>query len=182
MAINHGPHKSALELGTTAHFEEEIRDKVTKGQACVVRWDNIKHNHPCQLKVLPMATIPHKSGAYRSILDLLFLHCFKDGGVIDLVNDTAVKWAPRGGIDQLGHSLKRIIHTFAEMDNNTVIIMVKWDIQDGFWLLVAKLLQGRRMEFLLHMAASTRQTAPPHSSELATNGMGGVCALLLCSI
>ena len=45
------------------------------------------------------------------------------------------KWAPRGAINQLGHSLKQIIHAFAKVDNDAVILMAKWDIQDGFWRL-----------------------------------------------
>jgi hypothetical protein len=87
-AINHGPHKSALEPDAIAHFEEEVKDKVAKGQACMVLWDNIKHNHPRQLKVLSVAAIPHKSRAYRAILDLSFALYLEDGGVIELVNNT----------------------------------------------------------------------------------------------
>ena len=41
-------------------------------------------------------------------------------------------------IDQLGHSLSRIIHAFAETDDDAVIFMAKWDIKDGFWRLDAK--------------------------------------------
>jgi hypothetical protein len=114
---------------------EEVTDKVAKGQACVVLWDDIKDNHPCQLKVSPMAAIPHKSRAYRSILDLSFALRLEDGGVVKSVNDTTEKLAPRGAIDQLGHSLKRIIQAFSEADKDAVILMAKWDIQDGFWQL-----------------------------------------------
>ncbi len=59
----------------------------------------------------------------------------KDGGIIESVNDTTEKWAPRGAIDQLGHSLKQIIHAFAEAKDNAKVLMAKWDIQDGFWRL-----------------------------------------------
>jgi hypothetical protein len=52
-----------------------------------------------------------------------------------LVNDNTEKWAPRGAIDQLGHSLKRLIHTFAKVDDDAIILMAKWDIKDGFWWL-----------------------------------------------
>ena len=114
---------------------EEVTDKVAQGQACVVLWDDIKDNHPCQLKVSPVAAIPHKSRAYRSILDLSFALRLEDGGVVKSVNDTTEKLAPRGAIDQLGHSLKRIIQAFAEADKDAVILMAKWDIQDGFWQL-----------------------------------------------
>ena len=134
-AIDCGPHKSALEPEAIAHFAEEVADKVKKGQARVVLWDDIKHNHPRRLKVSPVAAIPHKSRAYRSILDLSFALRLEDGGCVQSVNDTTEKWAPRGAIDQLGHSLKRIIHAFAETKDDAVILMAKWDIQDGFWRL-----------------------------------------------
>ena len=134
-AIDRGPHKSALEPDAIAHFAEEVADKVAKGQARVVLWEDIKENHPRQLKVSPVAAIPHKSRAYRSILDLSFALRLEDGGIIESVNDTTDKLAPRGAIDQLGHSLKRIIHAFAEAEDDAVILMAKWDIQDGFWRL-----------------------------------------------
>ncbi len=133
MAVDRKPHKSALEPDAIAHLEAKVRDKVAKRQACVVLWDNIKHDHPHQVKVLPVAVIPHKSRAYRSILDLSFVLRLKDGGIIGSVNDTTEKWAPLGAFDQIGHSPKRIIHVFAEVDDNAVILMAKWDIQDGFW-------------------------------------------------
>ncbi len=101
----------------------------------MVLWDDIKTNHPRQLKVSPVAAIPHKSRAYRSILDLSFALQLKDGGIIESVNNTSEKWAPRGAIDQLGHALKQIIHAFAKADDNTVILMAKWDIHTGFWWL-----------------------------------------------
>ncbi len=71
-AINRGPHKSALEPNAIAHFAEEVADKVAKGQAQVFLWDDVKTDHPRHLKVSPVAAIPHKSRAYRSILDLSF--------------------------------------------------------------------------------------------------------------
>jgi hypothetical protein len=52
-----------------------------------------------------------------------------------LVNDTTEKWAPCRTIDQLGHSLKQIIHVFMEADNDAKVLMAKWDIQDEFWQL-----------------------------------------------
>ena len=113
----------------------------------MVLWDDIKDNHPRQLKVSPVAAISHKSKACRSILDLSFALRLRDGSVIESVNVTTEKWAPRGAIDHFGHSLKHIIHAFAEADDDAVIIVAKWDIQDGF--LAAQLPRRRGMEFLL---------------------------------
>ena len=87
-AIDRGPHKSALKPNPIAHFAEEVADKVAKGQACVVLWDDIKDNHPLQLKFSPVASIQHKLRAYRSILDLSFALRLKKGSVVESVNDT----------------------------------------------------------------------------------------------
>ncbi len=65
----------------------------------------------------------------------MFTLRLKDGGMIELVNDTIEKWTAHGAIDQLEHSLKRIIHPFAKAGNKTKVLMAKWDIQDGFWQL-----------------------------------------------
>jgi hypothetical protein len=134
-AINQGPHKSALEPEAIVHFAAKVRDKVGKGQARVVGWDNIKWDHPRQLNVSPVAAIPHKSCEYRSILDLSFALRLVDRGVVESVNSTTEKFAPRGAIDQLGHSSKQIIHVFAEVEEDAKILMAKWDIQDRFWRL-----------------------------------------------
>jgi hypothetical protein len=134
-AINRGPHKSALEPNATVHLEAKVRDKVAKGQVHVVLWDDIKNAHPHQIKILPVAVIPHKLRAYRLILDQSFALCLEDRGIIKSVNNTMEKWAPRGAVNQLGHFLKWIIHAFVEVEDYAVILMAKWDIQDGFWRL-----------------------------------------------
>ncbi len=52
-----------------------------------------------------------------------------------MVNDTTVKMAPQGALDQLVHtlSLSRIIHAFAKAKEDAKIFMAKWDVKDGFW-------------------------------------------------
>ncbi len=96
-------------------------------------WDSIKDNPPKELKISPIAAIPHKSKDFRSILDLSFRLRLKNGGVQTSVNDTTEKTAPAGAIDQIGECLSRIIHAFAEADDKAKIFMAKWDIKDGFW-------------------------------------------------
>jgi hypothetical protein len=97
-------------------------------------WDSIKDNPPKELKILPIAAIPHKSKDFCLILDLLsFCLRLANGGVRASVNDTTEKTAPAGTINQLGECLSRLIHAFAEADNNAKIFMAKWDIKDGFW-------------------------------------------------
>jgi hypothetical protein len=127
-AVERGPHVSALSVEALKHFKEEALEKVAMGQAMIVDWDTIKDNPPPQMKVLPIAAIPHKSKAFRSILDLLFLLCLRDGTKLPAVNDSTTKTAPSGAINQLGHSLQRVIHAFAEADKSDKIFMAKWDI------------------------------------------------------
>ena len=132
-AVERGPHRSAMSPQALAHFAEEIKEKLRTKQARLVAWDDIKDDPPPQLKISPIAAIPHKSKAFQSILDLSFRLRLKNGGVLSAVNDTTVKTAPKGAIYQLGDCLSRIIHAFAEVDDDAKIFMAKWDIKDGFW-------------------------------------------------
>jgi hypothetical protein len=132
-AVERGPHRSATSPAALDHFANEIKEKVRTRQARLVPWDDIKDDPPQQLKISPIAAIPHKSKAFRSILDLSFRLRLKNGGVLAAVNDTTVKSAPKGAINQLGECLSRIIHAFAEADEEAKIFMAKWDIKDGFW-------------------------------------------------
>ena len=134
-AIHQGPHASALAQDAIAAFDIELREKLQKGQARIVNWEDIRQNPPPQLKISPLAMVPHKSRHYRSILDLSFPVKLVDGRKLPSVNSTTVKTGPTGAIDQLGHSLQRIIHAFAQADPNAKIFMAKWDVKDGFWRL-----------------------------------------------
>jgi hypothetical protein len=137
-AVDRGPHWSALTDDAIARFRNDVDKKVKSGQAKLVAWDSIKDNLPAELKISPIVAIPHKSKQFCLILDLSFNLPLKQGGIIPLVNATTIKTAPKGAIDQLGHSLTRIIHAFAEAKEDACIFMAKWDIQDGFWRLDAE--------------------------------------------
>ncbi len=60
-AVEWGPHQLSLTLEALVHFAKESVKKVKAGQAKLVLWDDIKGNPPSQLKVSPIAAIPHKS-------------------------------------------------------------------------------------------------------------------------
>jgi len=69
----------------------------------------------------------------------LFIHSTTETGrycTVGQLNDH--KNSPQGAIDQLGHSLTRIIHAFAEAKEDACIFMAKWDIKYGFWRLDAE--------------------------------------------
>ncbi len=104
-AVDRSPHCLALSDDAIAYFRAEVVEKVKSGQAKLVMWDSIKENPPVELKFSPIAAIPHKSRLFSSILDLLFHLRLKQGGIVLLVNATTIKTAPKGAIDQLGHSL-----------------------------------------------------------------------------
>jgi hypothetical protein len=61
------------------------------------------------------------------------------------VNNRTTLEAPAGAIDQLGHSLMRVIHAFAEARADAKIFMVKYDIKDGFWRLDCE--EGEEWDF-----------------------------------
>jgi hypothetical protein len=134
-AIDRGPHQSATSTEAITQLREEVHDKVRKGQARVVDWETIKHNPPPELKISPISMIPHKSRRFRTILDLSFSIRLQDGTHVPSVNASSVKTAPQGAINQLGHSLSRIIHAFASTSADEKVMMAKWDIKDGFWRL-----------------------------------------------
>ncbi len=87
-------------------------------QARILSWDSIKENPPKELKISPIAAIPHKLNAFRSILDLSFSLWLEDSITIPSVNDTTIKTGPKGAVDQIGHSLLRITHAFAKASND----------------------------------------------------------------
>ena len=134
-AIDHGPHQSALAPDAIDQLQAEVAEKVHCGQARIIEWNVIKDNPPPELKISPISMIPHKSRKYRTILNLSFSLRLKDGSRVPSVNKNTVKTAPAGAIDQIGHSLARVIHAFASTSPDEKVLMAKWDIKDGFWCL-----------------------------------------------
>jgi len=161
-AVDRGPHQSALAPDAIDQLTEEVRAKVAAGQARIVDWKDICDNPPPQLKISPISMIPHKSRKYRTILDLSFSLRLEDGGVIPSVNEASIKSAPKGSIDQIGHSLSRIIHAMAEAPDDAKVFMAKWDIKDGFWRMDCE--QGEEWNFAYilpeHGAKSTKLVVP----------------------
>ena len=97
-------------------LQAKVAIKVQKNQVHVVRWDELKEEPPPELKISPIAMIPHKWRQFRAIMDLSFACHLENNGIVDSVNASTTKTAPRGAIDQMGHLLMQIVHTFAEAD------------------------------------------------------------------
>ena len=155
IAIERGPHVSALVPDAMAQLDSEVAEKVSNGQARVVNWNDIRHDPPPQLKISPIAMVPHKSRPYRAILDLSFPVKLKPSGEVPSVNTTTVKTAPKGAIDQIGHVLPRIIHAFAAAEENDKIFMAKWDIKDGFWRLDCEVGEEWNFAYVLPSSVGT---------------------------
>ena len=65
-----GPHESDLVEEAISHFTAEAKEKVASNQARLVCYKMFKGDLPTKMKISPIAEIPHKSKAFRSILDL----------------------------------------------------------------------------------------------------------------
>jgi len=132
-ALLRGNHTSTNSKRATQALREEIRTKQANKYARVVKWKDIKHNIPTKLKVSPVAMIPHKSRAFRCILDLSFMLNLK-GKKMPSVNSATAKLAPREGMVQLGQALKRLIAIMAaNRSKGKSFRFAKLDIKDGFW-------------------------------------------------
>ncbi len=137
-AVARDPHQLAMSPEAIEHFRLKAIEKVNMGQTVLVKLDNIKDSPLPQLKISPIAAIPHKSKAFKLILNLLLTLCLSDGCMQPSVNNTTIKTAPCSAIDQLGHSLAGMIHAFAEAKEDKII-----SCQIGCrWVLVNGLLQG----------------------------------------
>ena len=104
-----GPHRSAMQRRAVQQLREETREKTNQGYARIVRWGDIRDDIPPKLKISPVAMIPHKSKAFRCILDLSF-ELLVDGETITSVNARTHKRANQQAMDFLGSSIKRIVY------------------------------------------------------------------------
>jgi hypothetical protein len=133
LLLRRGPHRSSKKKQAIRQLRRETEDKIKHGYARVIKWKNIKNNIPPKLKISPVAMIPHKSKAYRCILDLSFqLH--ENGHTYKSVNQTTNKKSKPEAMTQLGLCVKRIIAIMADNHCTTrPFYFVKLDIKDGFW-------------------------------------------------
>jgi hypothetical protein len=135
-AIQRGPHISAKIPAAREALLSEAHEKVQGGYAKIVTYASIKHALPPQLKISPVAMIPHKSRLYRCILDLSFNIHYNNISTTN-VNSTTTKLAPQKSMATLGTVLGRIINHLANNYNpNIPFVFCKADIKDGFWRMV----------------------------------------------
>ena len=109
-----GPHQSAYLDGAVGFLQKETKEKVRNGFARVVKWGDIKDNVPPNLKISPVAMVPHMRKIFRVIMDLSFRFSKKDGSKWESVNSATTKLAPQQSMAQLGPALKRMVATMAD--------------------------------------------------------------------
>ena len=143
-AITKGPHSSALNKDAMVQLATKVDEKVCKGQVQVVNKEDIHDNPLANLKILPVAMMPHKSRKFRAILDLSFLIRLNCGRVLDSVNDSLVKEVPRGAVVHMGHVLTCIIYLFT-----TPPLVPQGNVGYKGCLLAPGLQDQQRMEFRL---------------------------------
>ena len=135
-ALAYGSHPSAKIPAALQCLIKEAEAKVENGFASIVTWGEIKDNIPQKLKISPVAMIPHKSRAFRGILDLSFhVRALKEK--YKSVNETTTKLAVQEAMNQLGSALRRIIAAVADgQQDGRTFMFSKLDIKDGFWRMV----------------------------------------------
>ena len=135
-AVERGPHASSRVPDAIAQIQVEAREKEKQGFATLVKWNDIKDNPPENLKISPLAMIPHKSRKFRAILDLSF-RLEMIGCDLPAVNEATEYTAMEAAIDQLGSVFPRIVEALATApENGKPILFSKMDIKDGFWRMV----------------------------------------------
>ena len=135
-AIKRGAHPTANKPIARRYLINQTMTKVNENFARIIKWGSIKDNPPTNLKISPIAMIPHKSRDYRSILDLSFQIRVK-GKRQPSVNQTTNKLAPQKAMAGLGRVLQRIIQVLGTNYNPEAPFMfAKCDIKDGFWRMI----------------------------------------------
>tara|TARA_B100000780_G_C20872013_1_gene346819 strand:- start:32 stop:673 length:642 start_codon:yes stop_codon:yes gene_type:complete len=108
-------------------------EKVKQGFAKVVSFKSLLKNMPANLKISPIAMIPHKSRQFRAILDLSF-ELKLNGKKMPSVNNGTHPTAPQHSMNELGRVLERMIDLMASAKNeDQPFLFSKLDISDGFW-------------------------------------------------
>jgi len=135
-AIHRGNHASAQDPQAAKCLREEALEKVEQGSARIVKWTDICDEPHPNLKISPLAAVPHKSRIYRAILDLSFQ--LRVGKIrFPSVNSATTPGSNHKSMDQMGKVLPRLVYQVARADPALgPLFFAKWDIKDGFWRLV----------------------------------------------
>ena len=171
-ALQRGPHISAKQKDAKKYLAQETDMKIKQGYMTKTTWGNIKDNIPINLKISPLAMIPHKSRSYRCILDLSFQLKSKNT-TYESVNSATKIQAPQKSMAQLGTVIRRIIYTMANNHNKKhPFCFSKCDIKDGFWRMVVHLLDAWNFSYVLPQINNNKpnlddiEIAVPHALQM----------------
>ena len=136
-AIQRGAHPSAQSPAAAAALRKEVQEKVSQGYARLIPWDQLKLDLPKNIRISPIAAIPHKSRDFRMILDLSYMFTI-DGTPWPSVNQSSSPQdPPLQSMTQLGQVLPRLVHAIATSPQDQgPWVFIKLDIKDGFWRLM----------------------------------------------
>jgi hypothetical protein len=139
-AVAYGAHPSAETPEAIAALRQEALEKVEQNFCKLVPWKLLRQQiiagKKQHTKISPIAAIPHKSRAFRMILDLSNKGQRRKGvaqtqSVNELTNEAA---APNNSMDQISKVLHRVIYAVATQPTEQgPIVFCKLDIKDGFW-------------------------------------------------
>ena len=136
-AIKNGACPSAQDPKAAQCCRDEALQKVKEGHCRLIRWGDIKDNLPSNLKVSPIAAIPHKSRDYRMILNLAYKLRLNKAKLKSINESSNKNLAPQHAMYELGNVIPRIIWSMASAPENGIpILFTKIDLKDGYWRMV----------------------------------------------
>jgi len=130
--IEWGAHPSAKTPEAIKCLRKETLEKVQQGSAKLIPWSEREANPPTNLKLSPLAAVPHQSQPYRAILDFSFE--IQVGGIpLPSINAATVIQSQPEAMKQSGNATPRLIAAIAAMSpRKGPLLFTKWDINDGF--------------------------------------------------
>jgi hypothetical protein len=148
--ILNGAHASANIPEAAAVCKKEALERVKEGSCRLVNWIDIRDNFPTNLKIPPLAAVPHKSRKYRMILDLSF-QLLANGRRLESVNDSSDEsLAKQEAMFELGDVIPRIIWTMAlSKDTTTPFVFSKVDLKDGYWRMAVNKVDAWNLVYVL---------------------------------
>ena len=102
-----------------------------------MKWKDVKENHSPQLKMSPIAVIPHKSRTFR-IMQNLSNEIILNKVCTPSVNQNTVRIAPEKSLQHIGHVRPRMTHAIETAPRSLPVLFAKAYTQYGFWRVFVK--------------------------------------------
>ncbi len=136
-ALVKGAHPSAIVPEAATQLRAESLEKAEQGFCKLVNWDDIKNDPPPNLKISPIAAVPHKTRGFRMILDLSYGVTIDNERKPSVNEATDSSIAPAHSMAELGSVLPRIIYAVGTApESKGPILFSKLDIDNAYWRMV----------------------------------------------